>query len=288
MVKKRLKKGSFIQRVMIAVIAGVICGFILFPIAWLLITSFKSSAEVFRIPPTFWPHEFTFEPYIKTWQGKHLGGASPWGIFVLNSFKVSLPATFLTTLISSLAGYGFARFKFPGWVILLMIILISQMFPGPALLIPISELISAMGLYNTHLALILLYTSFAVPFTTWLSIGNFRSIPEELEYAAMVDGCSRIGSFFRIALPLSRIGLITTAIFAFLMSWSEYPFALILLERNELKTVPVGLGDYVQEFNIAFNEVGAATIVLAIPIFVLFLLAQKYFMKGILGGALKE
>ncbi len=288
MTKHTSRGRSSSQKIIIAIIATVICGFILGPIAWLLITSFKSSAEVFRMPPTFWPHEFTLESYIKTWQGKHLGGASPWGTFIFNSFKVSLPVTFLTTLISSLAGYGFARFKFPGWIILLMIILISQMFPGPALLISISELIGAMGLYNTHLALILLYISFAVPFTTWLSIGNFRNIPEELEYAAMVDGCSRIGSFFRITLPLSKIGLVTTAIFAFLISWSEYPFALILLERNELKTVPVGLGDYVQEFNIAFNEVGAATIVLAIPIFVLFLFAQKYFMKGILGGALKE
>ena len=126
-----------------------------------------------------------------------------------------------------------------------------------------------------------------MPFTTWLAIGNFDAIPLEIEESALVDGCTRFGAFIRVVLPLSRIGLITTAIFAFLMSWSEFPFALVLLQTDRQQTVPLAMARLIREFNVFFNEMGAVTMMFTIPIFLMFLFAQRYFIRGITAGALK-
>jgi len=197
-------------------------------------------------------------------------------------------AGLLATAVSSLAGYGLARYRFRGKLPFLLLILVAQMLPGPALLVPTAVLFSRVGWQNNHIGLILLYAAFAVPFTTWLAVGNFHGQPVELEEAAMVDGCSPFGAFVRVVLPLSRIGLITTFIFAFLMSWSEFPFALVLLQTDDALTVPVAMARLITEFNVFFNELGAATMLFTIPIFILFFLAQRYFIRGITAGALKQ
>jgi len=274
------------RSVLLWLITILIAFIILFPVLWLFATSFKPDKETFMVPPNFLPKEPTLSIYQRVIEGGTAKPA-PWTLNFFNSLKIAAAATVLTTILSALAGYGFARFRFPFKLILLMIILVAQMLPGPALLVPIAVLVEKLGLTNTHSGLILLYTAFAVPFTTWLAIGNFDAIPLEIEESALVDGCTRFGAFIRVVLPLSRIGLITTAIFAFLMSWSEFPFALVLLQTDRQQTVPLAMARLIREFNVFFNEMGAVTMMFTIPIFLMFLFAQRYFIRGITAGALK-
>ena len=289
-VKKKLeniKKNKNIYKTFAFWLVTIVIAFIvLFPVVWLFTTSFKPDKETFMVPPSFLPHEFTFSIYQRILEGGTAKPA-PWILNFFNSLKIALVTTVLTTILSALAGYGFARYRFPFKFILLLIILVGQMLPGPALLVPIAVLIENIGLTNTHTGLILLYTAFAVPFTTWLAIGNFEAIPREIEESALVDGCNQFTAFIKVVLPLSRIGLITTAIFAFLMSWSEFPFALVLIQTDEQQTMPLAMARLIREFNVFFNEMGAVTMLFTIPIFLVFLFAQKYFIRGIAAGALK-
>ena len=284
--KNHNKNKKFLRTIALWLITIVIAFIVLFPVVWLFTTSFKPDKETFMIPPSFLPHEFTFDIYKRVLTGGTAKPA-PWILNFFNSLKIALATTILTTILSALAGYGFARYKFPFKFVLLIIILVGQMLPGPALLVPIAVLVENIGLTNTHTGLILLYTAFAVPFTTWLAIGNFEAIPREIEESALVDGCNQFSAFIRVVLPLSKIGLITTAIFAFLMSWSEFPFALILMQSDEQQTMPLAMARLIREFNVFFNEMGAVTMLFTIPIFLVFLFAQKYFIRGITAGALK-
>lgn len=272
---------------LIAIGAILIITVTLFPYIWLLITSFKDYKEVFDVPPTFIPKAPTLNVYKGVFTGEQLGRHDPWMLFFGNSLIIAGGAAILCSLIASFAGYGFARFtKIKGWVFLLFLILISQMFPGPSLLIPVYSMLRKLTLDNTRLGMLLLYTSFALPFTTWMSIGTFRNVPQELEDAARIDGCSRLQTFLRIVLPISKLGLVTTGLFAFLLSWSEYPFGLILLKTQSKHTVAVGLGAYLREFDVFWNEMAAATVLMSLPLIVIFLFVQKFFVRGLIEGAL--
>jgi len=275
------------KKVLIAIVAIFIVTVTLLPYIWLFITSFKDYKEVFDVPPTFIPKAPTLSVYKGVFTGEQLGRHDPWLLFFANSLIVAGGAALLCTLIASFAGYGFARFtNLKGGVLLLILILISQMFPGPSLLIPVYSMLRRLALDNTRLGLLILYTSFALPFTTWMSMGTFRNLPQDLEDAAKIDGCSRIQTFLRIVLPISKLGLVTTALFAFLLSWSEYPFGLVLLKTQSKHTVAVGLGAYLREFDVFWNEMAAATVLMSFPLILIFLLVQKFFVRGLIEGAL--
>jgi len=143
-----------------------------------------------------------------------------------------------------------------------------------------------LTLDNSRLGLLLLYTAFVLPFTTWMSVGTFRNIPRDLEDAARIDGCSRLQAFLRIVLPMSKLGMATTALFAFLLSWSEYPFGLVLLKTQSKHTVVVGLGAFLREFDVFWNEMAAATVMMSLPLIIIFLFVQKFFVRGLTEGAL--
>jgi ABC-type glycerol-3-phosphate transport system permease component len=278
------KKGI---KFLIAIGSLIIIIMTLLPYIWLFITSFKDYKEVFDVPPSLIPKAPTLSVYKGVFTGEQLGRHDPWLLFFTNSLIIAGGAAILCTVIASFAGYGFARFtKIKGWVLFLFIILISQMFPGPSLLIPIYAMLKRLALDDTRLGLLILYTSFALPFTTWMSMGTFRNIPQDLEDAAKIDGCSRIQTFLRIVLPISKLGLVTTCLFAFLLSWSEYPFGLILLKTQSKHTVAVGLGAFLREFDVFWNEMAAATVLMSLPLIVLFLLVQKFFVRGLIEGAI--
>lgn len=275
------------KKLLITLAAAFILIVTLGPYLWLFITSFKDYSEVFKIPPTLIPKNPTLAGYKGVFTGEQLGRHDPWPLFFMNSLMVAGGAAILCTIIASFAGYGFARFtNLRGGSILLILILVSQMFPGPSLLIPIYSMMRKLALDNTRLGLLLLYTAFALPFTTWMSVGTFRSLPIELEDAAKIDGCSRFQAFIRIVLPISKLGLATTGLFAFLLSWSEYPFGLILLKTQAKHTVAVGLGAYLREFDVFWNEMATATVIMSLPLIIIFLFVQKFFVRGLTEGAL--
>ena len=268
----------------------IILVFVLFPIIWVAITSLKSQSELFAIPVRYFPKKPTLQSYKEIFfKGYWSGQALLWHQYLLNSLFVSGISTFFVLLFGSMAGYAFSRFSFKGSRILLTILILTRMLPGPALMVPIYVMISNYGLRDTLWGLILVHSAFGLPLTTWLCAGFFKSVPRELEEAAIVDGCSRVKALFRVVLPLAFIGIVSVGAYHFVGSWSEFAFASILLETQKIRTAPVGLGDFIFLFGASYyNRVGAAAVTMAIPITIIFLFAQRHFVRGFLAGAVKE
>ena len=254
---------------------------VLIPVFWMFTTSLKPLTEVNKIPPQWLSDGMSFQPYIDMFF------FLPFTTYTINSLIIALSATFLTLLIGSLAGFAFARFHFKGKEFLLIIFLLSQMLPGSSVIIPLFQLIRKAGLYDTHIGLILVHTAVLLPFVIWLLYGFFKTIPQEVEDAALIDGCSRLTVLHKILLPLALPGLGATALFAFLGSWNEFFFALILTTSDTTRTIPVGIGLFVGEYRDVWNQMSAAAIFFSIPPLILFLLLQKTFVKGLTAGAIK-
>jgi len=251
----------------------------LFPFFWILSGSFKTTTEVhFTFPPSIFPRTLTLENYLYVWRER------PFALYMVNTLKVALLATFLTMLVSSLAAYACARIRFTKKVLILVIILIAQMFPGPSIIIPIFSVVKKMGLYDSHLVLVILYAAFSVPFSTWMLYGYFRKIPQEIEDAAKIDGCSISGVFLQVAKP----GLAAVGSFAFLVSWNEFLFALVLLGTQKRFTLSLGLARFVTDLSTYYNNMSAGSIITAIPMLVVFFLLSKHLVGGLTAGAVKE
>jgi len=276
-----------IKVIVILILSLATLFYALFPYIWLIITSFKDFDEVFKAPPDYFPNHPTFELYKAVWTGVARHRYDPWPTFIANSLIVSGIAAIIVVFIASFAGYGFARAKIPGKSIFLFLLLLAQMYPGPSILIPVYLVVKSLGLLNNLLGLILVYVALILPFTTWMSVGTFKAFPKELEESAYVDGSGKLSTFFRIVLPPSKIMLITTAMFAFLIAWSEYPFALVLLRKQQVQTVSLALGNYIREFDVYWNEMAAAAVIVSLPVIAIFQVLQKHMIKGLLSGALK-
>jgi ABC-type glycerol-3-phosphate transport system permease component len=188
---------------------------------------------------------------------------------------------------AALAAYGFTRFHIRGAGALIVFLLFTKMLPETLLIIPYFRLMSELGLLNTHLALILAYSSFALPFSVWMLIGFFRSIPREIDEAAIVDGASRLAAFFRVILPLARPGLVAVALFTFLISWNAYVWALVLTTDPAMFVLSVGIANMVGEYRVQWNELMAAAMIAAAPVMVLYALLERHLVSAITAGAVK-
>ena len=251
------------------------------PLLWIASTSIKFDHEVVSSPPTFLPKTPTIKPYFDLW------GRAPFLTYTRNSLVVSICSAFLALFVSCLAVYGMARFRFRGVKVLISIFLLSQMFPGASILIPITKLMIQMRLFNTLPGLIILYTAFFVPFASWMLYGYFRSIPRELDEAAYIDGCSRMGILFRIIIPVTVPGLAATFVFSFLGSWNEFLFALVLTQSEKVRTLPIGMSLLIGQYHTAWNMLSASAILFAIPPLVLFFMFERALVGGLTAGAVK-
>jgi multiple sugar transport system permease protein/raffinose/stachyose/melibiose transport system permease protein len=194
----------------------------------------------------------------------------------------------LSTIAASFAGYGVTRFRFKGKQAFLTFTLTTQMFPSIMLLIPYYKVLSVYNLNNTLLGMILVYVSFTIPFCSWMMTGFFKTIPLELDEAAIIDGCSRFTIFYRIILPLTLPGIAATAIYSFNTGWNEYLFAQVLINDPSLKTVPVGIAELNGQYKILWNDMMMASLISSIPLVIVFLFFQKSFISGMTAGAVKE
>jgi multiple sugar transport system permease protein len=273
------------NEVLLYVVCIMVIIIILAPLIWVGISSLKSITDVQKVPIEYIPKNPTLETYRFIFFDPRFGN---WDKYLLNSLKISVITTIIVTTVASLAGYAFSRFRFKGAAAMLILFLITQMFPGPSLLIPIYRLIERLGLIDSHIGVILVHITLTLPFAIWLSIGSFENIPVDIEEAAYIDGCSPIRAFFNVILPISKIGLVSVAMYTFLLSWAEYIFSLVILQSETQRTVALQLGSMASEINIVWNEIGAATIVVSVPLLIFFLWAQKYFVKGMVAGAVKE
>ncbi|MSR84275.1 MAG: carbohydrate ABC transporter permease [Candidatus Latescibacteria bacterium] len=252
------------------------------PLIWVVSTSLRPLSEVTSTPPMVFPRSITFKAYVDLWD------AAPFGAYIVNSVVISLATALIALAFSISAAYAFARFRFPGSTLLLMLVVMSQMLPGSSILIPLFQVIRNLGLLDTRAGMVLIYTGFAIPFCTWLLNGYFRAIPEELEQAALIDGCSRLQFLWRILLPLAAPAVVAVGTFAFLLSWNEFLFAFVFTKSKAL-TIAVGLrsaflGQYVNKYDQLF----AASLIFSLPPIVLFVSLQRYFVQGLTAGAVKE
>ena len=257
--------------------------FALAPFAWVALTSFKTRQELYATPLQYLPSAFTAANYVDAWTSK----LTPFSRFFANSLWVSSVTMVATTIISILAGYAIARFRFAGRQTFLLIFLATQMFPAVLLIAPLLSQWYALGLIDTYQVLIYSNFSFTVPFTVWMLVGYFESIPRELEESAMMDGCGRFGALCRVVLPLAAPGIAATAIFAFVSSWSELLFAITFTTQTEMRTLSAGLLFMVGQYEIQWGQLSAGVMISTIPVAVLFVFLQRHLIRGLTAGALK-
>ncbi|MBM3629944.1 MAG: carbohydrate ABC transporter permease [Alphaproteobacteria bacterium] len=265
----------------LALALGLAAAVTVFPFYWMLNTSLKPPHEVFLSPPAFASENWTLAAY------DTLLRVRPFGRYFLNSLVVSAGSTLLSVVLAALAAYGFTRFHIRGAGALVVFLLFTKMLPETLLIIPYFRLMSELGLLNTHFALILAYSSFALPFSVWILIGFFRSIPREIDEAAIVDGASRLSAFFRVILPLARPGLVAVALFTFLISWNAYVWALVLTTDPSMFVLSVSIANMVGEYRVQWNELMAAAMIAAAPVMVLYALLERHLVSAITAGAVE-
>ena len=281
-----MKTGQLIKRLFLIILALFILVLILHPLAWLLVNSVKTNAEAQKVPPYWLPKEPTLKPLLGVLIETGVY-ATHWGIYFINTIIVTVATTGLVVVFSVVVGYGLARFAIKGKVLVLGAFLIIQFLSGPAVMIPEFIFISKIGLYNTRAGVVFVYLLFQVPFATWLFYSFFQTLPTELEEAASVEGCSVPGVFWRITLPLSQVGIATVSVMSFILTWSEYPFARILLESDKKLTISIGLANYITAVNIYWNQMAAASLICGLPMLIILISAQKNFIRGLTAGAIK-
>ncbi|BCH21238.1 carbohydrate ABC transporter permease [Mesorhizobium sp. L-8-3] len=266
----------------IRIAAGVFaCLVFLFPVFWMVLSSFKDQRDIFTMPPTlfFTP---TLETYFSYMQRADINRR------LINTIIVATGAGLLSIAAGAMAGYALARIRLKGAATIGVLILLSRGVPPIALAVPMFLVARSLGVADKHITLILAYCTFLIPYVMWLMRGFFLALPKELEESAMIDGCSRFGAFFKIIVPISLPGLLSTLIFSMILAWEELLFALVLTNRNA-STIPVAIagiaGDTVNGANWgALTAVGTITV---IPVVVFALLVQKWLIQGLADGATK-
>ena len=263
----------------IAAAIVVLNGF--FPALWILFTSLKNEAELVAKPITWWPHKPMLDNYVRAFTDQ------PLLKYMANSAMVAIGSTVVSLFVAALAAYAIARLNLRRRQLILTCIVASSMFPLVTLLVPVFETMRSAGLLNTYTALIVPYTVLNLPVCTLVLVSFFQSIPKDLENAAMIDGCTRLGALWRVVVPLAAPGVFTAGILAFVNAWDEFLLALSLNSSASMRTLPVGITLYQGEFSFPWPIISAALIVAIVPIAVLIALFQERVVGGLTQGGLK-
>jgi multiple sugar transport system permease protein len=251
-----------------------------FPLAWMLSVSFRPNVEVTSIPPAWLPKEWTLQGYRKFFE------SARYTRVFFNSIFISVVVTLLSLTLGALAAYALARFRFLGQRAVLMFLIITQMFPLVLLCIPYFRVFITLGLYDTLTSLIIAYLTFTLPFCILMLRSYFLNIPRDMEDAAMVDGCSRVGAIARILFPLSYPAFIGAGIYTFLLAWNEFLFAAVLIESWENRVLTMAIYSLMAEFVTDWNTMMAFSVLASLPLVVAFIFLQRYMIQGMTGGAL--
>jgi multiple sugar transport system permease protein len=252
-----------------------------FPFFYLLSTALRPRSEIFHYPPTWLPQTWAWKNFAEIWT------AVPLMRYLLNSLTVAGGATVLNLVVAVPAGYALARFRFPGRALFRQLLLVTQMFSPVVLIIGLFRLVSGWGLIDQPIVLVVTYAALSVAFSVSFLAGYFSSIPEEIEEAAMVDGCSRITALFRVVLPMAMPAVVTATVFAFIFAWNDFMISLTFVSSPDHRTLPLGLYSFLGQYTVQWHYLMAASLVTIVPVVVLFLLIEKHLVRGLTAGAVK-
>ena len=253
----------------------------LVPFYWMIATSLKKDREIYGFEATLIPHQPTLANYAR------LFAKTPFILYLRNSTIIAVGTTIASLVFGTLGAYALARLRFPGRKVIARGLVFTYLVPPALLFIPLFAVMSTLRLVATHHGLILTYLSFSVPFCTWLLMGYFRSVPLELEEAALVDGCTRLGSLVRVILPMSLPALAVVAFFAFTQSWNEFLYANVFVNSVEVRTVTTGLTLFIVEDVFFWGPMMGASFLSALPPLLIYLIFQRWVVKGLTLGAVK-
>ncbi len=277
-----MKRSQRFTAIISIVITIVFLAFLLFPLYWMLMTSFKSVAVLFRLPPEWVPSEPILDHYIKLF-ADHV-----FLTYYKNSLLVSFGTTLFTLFAAVLAGYGFSRFQFKLKSLAMFSILSTQMLPVVSLLIALYTIYNSYGLLNTRSGLVIALTTASLPFCIWMIKVFFDNIPIDLEESGKIDGATRFGILFRIVLPLTKPGILSVGIYSFILSWDDFLYSITLINKDALRSLNAGIAiRYIGELSYDWSSIMTVCVTSILPITLLFLFFQKYMVAGLTAGAVK-
>jgi ABC-type glycerol-3-phosphate transport system permease component len=273
---QRLQRGSVTWLLVIILLILVVA-----PFYWIFSASIKVPQEIIARVPTLIPQSFTLQHYDKLFASSDFPG------YLLNSTVVAGNTMLITVVLSTMAAYGIYRLRFPGRQLMFRVILITYVFPGILLLIPLYGLMSQFGLVDTLWSLVAINVTFTSPFAVWMLQAFFKAVPPELEEAAALDGAGRFETITQVVLPLTAPGIASIAIYAFIYSWTEYLFASVLILSDANRTVPVGLAGIIGQYQVDWGLLLAGATITTLPVLILFALVGRHFVEGLTAGAVK-
>lgn len=271
---------TFRTRLLLILCQIVLAAFVLLPFFWMFSVSLKPSAEPFAIPARLWPADPTLENYVTAFRPE-------FRTYFINSMIVSGASVAITITLALLAAYTFSRGQLLALSGIMALVVLAQMFPHSAIIIPIYKMMRAADLLNTYWALIIAYVSVTLPVAIWMLRGFIMKLPVALEEAASIDGAGPLRVFFEIVVPLAVPGIIATAVYVLIVTWQEFLFALSFTSTREMRTLPVGLNDFIGQYGIRYGELMASSVMVSIPVIVVFFFLQRYFVSGLTAGAVK-
>ena len=276
-----MKSRAMVGSAVAYVVSLLLVVFIGFPLLWMLVSSFKPAAQLFVSPPRLLPSTLTLDWY----RNVMLQSDAP--TYFRNSLVIGAATTAICLSIGTLAAYGATRFEFPGKRVFLIGALLSYVFPAIVLFVPIYMIINSLGLIDTLAGVVIAHTILTFPFALWMLRSFFIAIPREIDEAAWVDGASYFMTFVAIILPLALPGVFSVGVFVFVLSWNEYLFAGVLITSGSLKTIPVGISEFITSFDVRWGEIMAMGALATMPVIALFLSVQRFFLRGVIAGAIK-
>lgn len=253
----------------------------LFPFFYMASTALRPRAEIFRFPASWLPDTWAWQNFVNVWK------AVPLVRYLLNSVLIAGGATLANMLCAIPAAYALARMNFPGRHMVRHLLLVTQMFSPIVLIIGLFKLMVAAKLLNTYFSLILTYAALSVAFSVWFLAGYFESVPEEIEQAAQVDGCSRWGALTKVVLPMSAPAIIAALVFAFIWAWNDFMIALTFVSTPDMRPLPLGIYSFLGQYLIEWHYLMAAALIAVVPVVLLFFSIEKYLVKGLTAGAIK-
>jgi multiple sugar transport system permease protein/raffinose/stachyose/melibiose transport system permease protein len=268
------------QRTALLVLQIVLAIVILLPFFWMVSVSLKPGAEPFAIPARLWPQNPTLDNYITAFRPE-------FRIYFVNSIVIALSTVVITVSLALLAAYSFTRAQMRSISVLMGLVIVAQMFPASAIIIPIYKMMKAANLLNTYASLIIANVTVTLPVAIWMLRGFLARLPITLEEAAAIDGAGPLRTFLEIILPLCRPGVVATSVFVLVVTWQEFLFALSFTSTKEMRTLPVGMNDFIGQYGIRYGELMASSVLISVPVIAIFFIMQRQFVAGLTAGAVK-